>query len=571
LLEIDAFVNFISDLIHHYDPQIRRRSLLLLNEKIEEYEGDFDAYDVNKFTELVGKVGTLICASPDVAMKEDGEEDSPTESSVNQQTALYSLEILARHFGSQMPEAFLAILPSVMECLDSEDEQIQASAVICVATNCISVGVNVLAHLPVFFPKILAILAHSVTSEASTTPEESRLLLTMSTLSALEVCLRHLPSFLSSYLPSMLLLLLRGSLLQHSHTQVIEKVQLLLGLVSEKIKTRKIVSALIEVFQSMETSEEHTAASYRQLFQVLGAVCKQITNTKISQYYASIVKFFMSAFDLRVKLQGKWSLKKTYGVEEAMIEAFISFILKLNEILFKPVFLKLRDWSQIATQPYAANRKAFFYKLVNRLATSLNVVLVPMFAYLLDDMMKLLQHPESLLVTEGEEMHAFQVEPQALVTEAIQESVHALGQCFEYNESKFVTKERFEMVVGPLVQTLEYHKHPYLDYDVIVPSLVFCLGQLAATVRNQLLWKPLQNQVLMQTRHDSAKVRYAALLVIQEFYRQLGEEFLPMLPESIPFIAELIEDSNEEVERLCQEIIAQVDEFLGDEKIEDYL
>ena len=127
------------------------------------------------------------------------------------------------------------------------------------------------------------------------------------------------------------------------------------------------------------------------------------------------------------------------------------------------------------------------------------------------------------------------------------------------------------MLLIPLVSCLELINHPYINYDKIIPALVYCLGQLAVTVHNQLLWKPLQNHVLMQTRSENPKIRYSALLIIQEFYSQLGEEFLPMLPESIPFIAELIEDSNENVEQLCQEIVQQIDGFLGDEKIEDYL
>ena len=85
------------------------------------------------------------------------------------------------------------------------------------------------------------------------------------------------------------------------------------------------------------------------------------------------------------------------------------------------------------------------------------------------------------------------------------------------------------------------------------------------------MWKPLQNQVLSRTRNSDPNVRLAALGVVKEFYAQLGEEFLPMLPESIPFIAELIEDSDESVEHACQDLIAFIDEFLGDEKIEDYL
>ena len=37
------------------------------------------------------------------------------------------------------------------------------------------------------------------------------------------------------------------------------------------------------------------------------------------------------------------------------------------------------------------------------------------------------------------------------------------------------------------------------------------------------------------------QVRYALLKVLQEIYTKLGEEFMVLLPETIPFLAELLE------------------------------
>ena len=37
------------------------------------------------------------------------------------------------------------------------------------------------------------------------------------------------------------------------------------------------------------------------------------------------------------------------------------------------------------------------------------------------------------------------------------------------------------------------------------------------------------------------KVRYAVVLVLKEVYSRLGNAFMPLLPETIPFLAELLE------------------------------
>ena len=37
------------------------------------------------------------------------------------------------------------------------------------------------------------------------------------------------------------------------------------------------------------------------------------------------------------------------------------------------------------------------------------------------------------------------------------------------------------------------------------------------------------------------QVRYAAVIVLKEVYTKLGNEFMSLLPETVPFLAELLE------------------------------
>jgi U3 small nucleolar RNA-associated protein 10 len=43
-----------------------------------------------------------------------------------------------------------------------------------------------------------------------------------------------------------------------------------------------------------------------------------------------------------------------------------------------------------------------------------------------------------------------------------------------------------------------------------------------------------------------------------------------MLPESIPFLSELMEDDNTEVEGLCQKVVKEIEEVSG-EDLQEYL
>ena len=64
-------------------------------------------------------------------------------------------------------------------------------------------------------------------------------------------------------------------------------------------------------------------------------------------------------------------------------------------------------------------------------------------------------------------------------------------------------------------------------------------------------------------------MRLAALSVVQQLFSRLGEAYLVMLPETVPYLAELMEDDSTEVEALCQRVIKAI-EALSGESLQDY-
>jgi U3 small nucleolar RNA-associated protein 10 len=69
---------------------------------------------------------------------------------------------------------------------------------------------------------------------------------------------------------------------------------------------------------------------------------------------------------------------------------------------------------------------------------------------------------------------------------------------------------------------------------------------------------------------SSPHVRFGALRVCAAFFVELGLPFLALLPETVPFVAELMEDENIEVERLTQALIKRI-EALSGESMDNYL
>lgn len=68
-----------------------------------------------------------------------------------------------------------------------------------------------------------------------------------------------------------------------------------------------------------------------------------------------------------------------------------------------------------------------------------------------------------------------------------------------------------------------------------------CIVNLTSATKEESLWRQIHYQILLKTRSDSSKVRLATLNVLQELSRKLGMNYQGLLPEAIPFMAELME------------------------------
>lgn len=77
-------------------------------------------------------------------------------------------------------------------------------------------------------------------------------------------------------------------------------------------------------------------------------------------------------------------------------------------------------------------------------------------------------------------------------------------------------------------------------------------------------------QVLMQTRSENMRPRILGLRIVKYFVENLKEEYLVFLPETIPFLGELLEDVELPVKSLAQEILKEMESMSG-ESLRQYL
>jgi U3 small nucleolar RNA-associated protein 10 len=106
--------------------------------------------------------------------------------------------------------------------------------------------------------------------------------------------------------------------------------------------------------------------------------------------------------------------------------------------------------------------------------------------------------------------------------------------------------------------------------DAVGCAAVSALLQMATAGGSDVYWKPLHHAVLMATRGGGVRARVLGLGVVSRLAELLREEYLMLLPEALPFVAELIEDGEVAVEGAAQGLVAQL-EALSGERLEQYL
>ncbi|XP_026681875.1 HEAT repeat-containing protein 1 [Diaphorina citri] len=229
---------------------------------------------------------------------------------------------------------------------------------------------------------------------------------------------------------------------------------------------------------------------------------------------------------------------------------------KLSESNFKPLFNKLYDWAFRASNEMYKDRVITFFILTSHVAEALKSLFVLFAGVIVKDCSVILDKTQ---VAKHAELYLPEKEKNAILLDAV---LATLLSIFTHDVHQFMTKERFNLLMQHLVDQLE-NKLP--DYEARCRRLVQpCIVQFAASSSDDLQWKNLNYEILLKTRDNDSYVRLMSLECVLLLATKLGDNFLPLLPETVPFLAELLEDENEHVEKACHKVVQEMEQLLGE-------
>jgi U3 small nucleolar RNA-associated protein 10 len=98
----------------------------------------------------------------------------------------------------------------------------------------------------------------------------------------------------------------------------------------------------------------------------------------------------------------------------------------------------------------------------------------------------------------------------------------------------------------------------------MIERVVSTISSFASVVSSADHYKTMNGELLQLMRADNSGTRLAAIKCQRQLTDSLGEDWLALLPEMLPFITELLEDDDEKVERETRLWMRSVEETIGE-------
>ncbi|KAA6423835.1 MAG: U3snoRNP10 and NUC211 domain-containing protein, partial [Trebouxia sp. A1-2] len=419
-------------------------------------------------------------------------------------------------------------------------------------------------------------------------------------LAAVAALVEGLKAFLSPYLSALLHLLFSPPVLACKQAGCRESASSIRIQLAGVIPPRLL---LVPLFAHYDGAVKEGEAATVSLLAMAQRAMEQMDSATAAQHADACFTFLLKALDLRQKRPAH--LPALDVIEQGSVAVLLALTMKLSEAKFKPLFLRLLDWASTppAAQPDAKplGRQVALFTAVLGLIERLRSVFVPYFRYLVDPIAAHLGG--SAVEAEGHRRKKKKKSTAGMLDVADESSteagvvedtwhlrfkvVQALHSCFLYDTVSFLDEARFHRLLPLLVVQLAAQPPtavsalfgaqqtpsaaPGLGIDLFGDAVVSALVQMAVTANNDALWKSLNHQTLMATRSQrSVSKRLRAVAAVEGLVGRMREEYLLLLPETIPFVAELLEDPEHQVRVVTQRLIKTLEELSG-ESLEQYL
>ena len=510
-------------------------------------------------------------------------QDNSNVSEQTCQMALSALASMAKSVGGHYSDVFLQAVPTVVDLVMGADASpaVKGMSLLTISSFIEALKNSIIPMVPRIIGAILA-GSKSAVANVSTGLESHDYVEVCAALKSLESLSSNLAPFLAPNVQDVLKLLLHSAITNSENDDCKALGASCRTQLATKLPSRLLLGPLAEAY-NWENFED--PLSGKAHMDMLAACIIQMDPPSIASHNVTVFSLILKGLDTRRVVNTSLNMADIALVEDAAINCLLQLTLKLNEARFRPLFFRLIEWAttnptgETTLESVCVERRVAFFGAINSLTENLRSVFTPYFKSLTDPLIRSItsnlkhSHVVSLMKIYG---------------------IRALTRCFMYDASNFLDDATFEKLMTPLVDQLNsIQNHVDISNDIVphdraieaslsnfaktelgifAQSLCACLTHMATAVGGDgdTIWRPLNHSILMVTRSESPDVRLAALETTMSLCEAIQEEYLPFLPEALPFLSELLEDEDGRIEARTVEVLRRFEEISG-EDLKQYL
>lgn len=296
--------------------------------------------------------------------KERSQKTTTTVEKINlQQQSLIAIKLLSVQLATDNPSAFRPILDSlskIIKCGDDIHIHILAQSILCLAKICANLRAHAISYLSKFMPALGKILQKQVQT-VKTTPN-----IILPIVTSILIIVETLPLFLSPYLVNIIVSLSQiwSGLLQLPASDDIQKKLVTLDQIWKQLANvltlRVLVPMIDQSYNKLVADNE--CAAVGPLMKLLTVRLLNLTGTEIVPFQNELASFFIDALQFRSDNMERLGDRLVVdNLEKHVIEAFVSYALKMSESSFRPLYYKVYDWA-LRDSSDSVHRAITFYK-----------------------------------------------------------------------------------------------------------------------------------------------------------------------------------------------------------------
>ncbi|KAK3302166.1 uncharacterized protein B0T15DRAFT_542141 [Chaetomium strumarium] len=531
LLSIAEFIKSVEALLDRPNVGLRQKVLRALELRVDG-ESTADPKSREALLAFLPQLTAVIRESDDMNYKH---------------TAVTCVDKISEKYGKKDLDAVAAAATTIAgdHCLGQSEQSLRVMALLCLASLVDVLQDGIVPVLPIAIPKALAYLEDSLVGEEPNAELHNAAYAFMAALA------QHIPYMITgTYLDRLLACSNASAAAQlddESNDNRTHCLQFLAKLVDPKV----LYNALSRNWGSAAGCGVSAVTEY---LRILGMALDKHSKAVVARNVSSLSTILLSSLDLRrmvVLGQVKASISsfELDEIETKTNDDALKMIYKLNDAAFRPVFSRLMEWAWTGLPKNdSAGRTLRLYAVYGFLNTffdNLKSIVTSYASYIVESAVKVLSATE------------FKDAPEKELWKRV---LSTLAKCFEHDQDGFWQAPAHFGAVAPVLVEQFLHAGAIDATEHLVPAVV----ELAAAADSQEHHKELNGALLKHLRSGQAAVRLAVVRCQQALTSKLGEEWLQALPEMLPYISELQDDDDEEVERENSRWIVEIEEKLGE-------